>query len=122
MKDARVERVGESQFGRQAAGLLVAGLVLTSGNVLGAASGGLSDQDAETFTVLGMAVYVLVLGSLIVWKAAGNRIGWLFAGIGIAGSLRDRVDAGEVVMGWAGVVSETMAPSAIGIWVKDQRM
>ena len=35
-----------------------------------------------------------------------------------AGSLRDRVDAREVVGGWVGVVSETMQPAAAGVWVR----
>ena len=36
-----------------------------------------------------------------------------------AGSLRDRVDAEGVVAGWTGVVSETMQPSSVGVWVRD---
>ncbi len=35
-----------------------------------------------------------------------------------AGSLRDRVDADEVVNGWVEVVGETMQPSAVGVWVR----
>ena len=38
-----------------------------------------------------------------------------------AGSLRDRVDSGEVVDGWVGVVSETMQPAAAGVWVREPR-
>ncbi len=34
------------------------------------------------------------------------------------GSLRDRVDADEVVEGWLGVVDSTMQPAAVGVWVK----
>ena len=36
-----------------------------------------------------------------------------------AGSLRDRVDPDGVVDGWVGVVSETMQPSTVGVWVRD---
>ncbi|MEX1133251.1 MAG: hypothetical protein WED83_00220 [Acidimicrobiia bacterium] len=35
-----------------------------------------------------------------------------------AGSLRDQVDSEEVVDGWIGVVSETMQPAAVGVWVR----
>lgn len=37
---------------------------------------------------------------------------------GFAGSLRDRVDSDGVVVGWLGVVSETMEPSSLGVWVR----
>jgi hypothetical protein len=36
-----------------------------------------------------------------------------------AGSLRDRVDADEVVEGWLGVVDSTMQPAAVGVWVRN---
>jgi hypothetical protein len=36
-----------------------------------------------------------------------------------ASSLRDRVDPEGVVDGWVGVVSETMQPSAQGLWVRN---
>ncbi len=35
-----------------------------------------------------------------------------------AGSLRERVDADEVVEGWLGVVDSTMQPAAVGVWVR----
>ena len=35
-----------------------------------------------------------------------------------AGSLRDQVNSDEVVEGWVGVVSETMQPAAVGVWVR----
>ncbi len=35
-----------------------------------------------------------------------------------AGSLRDQVDTAEVVEGWVGVVSETMQPAAVGVWLR----
>ena len=35
-----------------------------------------------------------------------------------ADTLRDRVDPVEVVEGWVGVVSATMQPSAVGVWVR----
>lgn len=35
-----------------------------------------------------------------------------------AASLRDRVDSEGVVDGWRGVVTETMQPSAVGVWVR----
>ena len=38
---------------------------------------------------------------------------------GFAGSLRDQVDSDEVVDGWVGVVSETMQPAAVGVWVRE---
>lgn len=36
-----------------------------------------------------------------------------------AGTLRDRVDPDGVVDGWVGVVSETMQPEAVSVWVRD---
>jgi hypothetical protein len=35
-----------------------------------------------------------------------------------AGSLRDRVDADEVLGGWVAVVSATMQPASVGVWVR----
>ncbi len=37
---------------------------------------------------------------------------------GFAGSLRARTDSNEIVDGWVGVVTETMQPCAVGVWVK----
>jgi hypothetical protein len=34
------------------------------------------------------------------------------------GSLRDRTDPDGVVEGWVGVVSETMQPTSVGVWVR----
>lgn len=34
----------------------------------------------------------------------------------IVGSLRDRVDADEVVHGWLGAVDTTMQPDCVGVW------
>jgi hypothetical protein len=39
---------------------------------------------------------------------------------GFAVSLRDRVDPEEVMNGWVGVVSSTMQPDVIGMWVRDE--
>ena len=39
---------------------------------------------------------------------------------GFAVSLRDRVDPEEVMDGWVGVVSSTMQPDAIGMWVRTE--
>jgi hypothetical protein len=36
-----------------------------------------------------------------------------------AGSLQDRADSGGMVEGWLGVVSETMQPSSVGVWVRE---
>jgi hypothetical protein len=38
-----------------------------------------------------------------------------------AGSLQDRVDSQEVVDGWVGVVSETMQPASVAVWVREGR-
>ena len=38
---------------------------------------------------------------------------------GFAFSLRDRVDPEEVTTGWVDVVSSTMQPDSIGMWVRD---
>jgi len=35
-----------------------------------------------------------------------------------AGSLRDQVDPEELVEGWVGVVSETMQPAKLGVWIR----
>jgi hypothetical protein len=37
-----------------------------------------------------------------------------------ASKLRDRVEIGDVVDGWVGVVSETMQPTAVGVWIRDR--
>ncbi len=39
---------------------------------------------------------------------------------GFAGSLRDQVDAAEVVDGWVGVVTETMQPASVAVWTREQ--
>ena len=39
---------------------------------------------------------------------------------GFAVSLRDHVDPEEVMNGWVGVVSSTMQPDSIGMWVRDE--
>ncbi|HUF95441.1 MAG TPA: hypothetical protein VMO52_05100 [Acidimicrobiia bacterium] len=39
---------------------------------------------------------------------------------GFAGALRERVDPGAVVDGWVGVVSETMQPVSVGVWVRER--
>ena len=39
---------------------------------------------------------------------------------GFAVSLRDRVDPEDVMNGWVGVVSSTMQPDAIGMWVRTE--
>jgi hypothetical protein len=38
---------------------------------------------------------------------------------GFAGALRDQVDAEAVVDGWVGVVSETMQPASVSVWVRE---
>ena len=38
-----------------------------------------------------------------------------------AGSLQGRVDSRGVVEGWVGVVSETMQPSMVGVWLREAR-
>jgi hypothetical protein len=38
---------------------------------------------------------------------------------GFASSLRDRIDPEEVMTGWVEVVSSTMQPDSIGMWVRD---
>ena len=35
-----------------------------------------------------------------------------------AGGLRDETDADRIVKGWVGVVSETMQPTAVGVWTR----
>ena len=37
-----------------------------------------------------------------------------------AGSLQDRVDSDEVVQGWVGVVSETMQPASVAVWMRER--
>ena len=39
--------------------------------------------DSDSLLNLGTMLLFLVLGPLIVWKAAGNRIGWVFSAIGL---------------------------------------
>jgi hypothetical protein len=38
---------------------------------------------------------------------------------GFAGGLRDETDADRIVRGWVGVVSETMQPTAVGVWTRE---
>jgi hypothetical protein len=38
-----------------------------------------------------------------------------------AGSLQDRVDSEGLVDGWVGVVSETMQPTSVAIWIREGR-
>ena len=69
--------------------------------------------DSDTFLNLGTMLLFLVLGQLVLWKAAGNRIGWVFSAIGLmflgaalAGGLAERgsvvFDAigGALWLGW----------------------
>jgi hypothetical protein len=35
-----------------------------------------------------------------------------------SGSLRDRVDADQIVDGWCTVVTDTMQPSSVGVWIR----
>lgn len=37
----------------------------------------------------------------------------------ITGTLRDRVDQGDVINEWVGVVETTMRPTSIGVWVRE---
>jgi hypothetical protein len=37
---------------------------------------------------------------------------------GFSETLRDQIDSDQVVEGWVGVVSQTMQPSAVGVWVR----
>jgi hypothetical protein len=53
--------------------------------------------DAETVGLIGTAILFSALGPLILWKADGNRVGWVFSAIGlsilvsgITGGLADR--------------------------------
>jgi hypothetical protein len=69
--------------------------------------------DSDTLLNLGTMLLFLVLGHLVLWKAAGNRIGWVFSAIGlmflgsaIAGGLADRGSlafeaiGGALWLGW----------------------
>lgn len=62
-----------------------------------------------------------------------TRLVWVVAAIALAaigvvkrvmdrfaGSLRHQVDSDEVVRGWVGVVSETMQPTAVSVWVRGE--
>jgi hypothetical protein len=35
-----------------------------------------------------------------------------------AGTLRDEVDQDRIVDGWVGIVTKTMAPTRVGLWVR----
>ena len=37
-----------------------------------------------------------------------------------AESFRDKTDSEEVITGWTGVVSTTMHPSAVAVWIRDR--
>ncbi|MFZ0015365.1 MAG: hypothetical protein WAL25_14755 [Acidimicrobiia bacterium] len=40
--------------------------------------------------------------------------------VGFAATLQENTNLGEAVAGWTSVVTATMAPSAIGIWVRSE--
>jgi hypothetical protein len=69
--------------------------------------------DSDTFMNLGTMLLFLVLGQLILWKASGNRIGWVFSAIGLMflgaaiagglaelGSLAFSAIGGALWLGW----------------------
>jgi hypothetical protein len=64
--------------------LAVVSLVSLSVLVLGGLVGWWeATWDSDTFLNLGTMVLFLVLGQLVLWKARGNRIGWVFSAIGL---------------------------------------
>ena len=69
--------------------------------------------DSDSLLNLGTMLLFLVLGLLILWKAAGNRIGWIFTAIGlmflgaaiagglaVQGSLAFAAIGGALWLGW----------------------
>ena len=42
------------------------------------------EDDAEVWTILATDLFLLILGSLILWKAGGNRVGWVFVAMGLS--------------------------------------
>jgi hypothetical protein len=69
--------------------------------------------DSDTLLNLGTMLLFLVLGQLVLWKAAGNRIGWIFSAIGLMflgaaiagglaaqGSLAFEAIGGALWLGW----------------------
>jgi hypothetical protein len=36
-----------------------------------------------------------------------------------AGTLRDRLDVNELSVGWRDVVTETMEPTAVSVWIRE---
>ncbi len=75
------------------------GVVLLAVRIVGGMVGWLDPLsfDTETWGNLMTMTLFLVLGPLVLWKANGNRVGWVFSGIGlfiagsaIAGGLADR--------------------------------
>lgn len=83
---------------RSAALLAILTLVLLSALVLGGVLGWWPRGiDVESLALFGTALLFGALGPLILWKADGNRVGWVFSAIGlsiiaagIAGGLADR--------------------------------
>ena len=55
------------------------------------------------WTILATDVFLLILGSLILWKAGGNRVGWVFVAMGLSillsGLTAGLSEQGPVVMG-----------------------
>ncbi len=79
--------------------MAIVGVVLLSIRIVGGMLGWLDPLsfDADTLANLATMALFLVLGPLVLWKADGNRVGWVFSGIGlfiagsaIAGGLADR--------------------------------
>jgi hypothetical protein len=83
---------------RSAAALAILTLVLLSALVLGGVLGWWPRGiDVESLALFGTALLFGALGPLILWKADGNRVGWVFSAIGlsilaagITGGLADR--------------------------------
>lgn len=42
------------------------------------------EDDAGVWTILAVDVFLLILGSLILWKAGGNRVGWVFVAMSLS--------------------------------------
>ena len=110
------EGEGATTIAGNAAALILAiiSLVSLAALVLGGLVGRWeASWDSDTLLNLGTMLLFLVLGPLVLWKTAGNRIGWIFSAIGLMflgaaiagglaaqGSLAFEAIGGALWLGW----------------------
>jgi hypothetical protein len=84
MRDGEVAVTGANKSAALAVGIV--SLFLLTALILGGILGWWAPlgADAESFAFSGTMLLFLALGPLILWKANGNRVGWVFSAIGLS--------------------------------------